>query len=238
MAGFLVFFASVIFTIARIGSFEVVINVAFYATLASAYGASLAVFHLIKKTKILVNLQATLGQKAKNSTSSDSAENIRRVRGITWTQIFLTVLRILAALAAAIALPWAVYDRQIFLNSGKPMMSVSLVDASPSLWIAFGAVSGAIGATTFFFIIEYVIRYNLDPNLGPYICESFRDDIEVMFKILSLPINDIDAKQVQDRETWEYVAREFLHKYRFDTVFAADRFGAIFQYIQSGMDPR
>jgi len=105
-------------------------------------------------------------------------------------------------------------------------------------WTALGAVSGAIGATTFFFIIEYVVRYNLDPNLGPYICESFRDEIEVMFKILSLPINDIDAKQVQDRETWEYVAREFLHKYRFDTVFAADRFGAIFQYIQSGMDPR
>lgn len=230
MAGFLVFFASVIFTIARIFSISVLTTVAFWATVASAYGASLAVFHLIKKTKILVSLQATLGQKARSSTSSDSAENIRRVRGITWTQIFLTVLRILAALAAAIALPWAVAEQQF----GD---SLSVNENIP-YWTALGAVSGAIGATTFFFIIEYVVRYNLDPNLGPYICESFRDEIEVMFKILSLPINDIDAKQVQDRETWEYVAREFLHKYRFDTVFAADRFGAIFQYIQSGMDPR
>jgi hypothetical protein len=47
--------------------------------------------------------------------------------------------------------------------------------------------------------------------------------------------NEIDTKIVQDRENWEYVAREFLHKYRFDTVFAADRFGTILQYIQSGM---
>jgi hypothetical protein len=55
---------------------------------------------------------------------------------------------------------------------------------------------------------------------------------------LSRPINDIDTKQVQERETWEYVAREFLHRYRFDAVFAADRFGSILQYIQAGMDSR
>mmetsp|Transcript_42374 Transcript_42374/g.47161 ORF Transcript_42374/g.47161 Transcript_42374/m.47161 type:complete len:82 (-) Transcript_42374:141-386(-) len=42
-------------------------------------------------------------------------------------------------------------------------------------------------------------------------------------------------RQVQQRVTWEYVAREFLHKYRFDMVFSADRFGSILQYLQSGM---
>jgi hypothetical protein len=57
-----------------------------------------------------------------------------------------------------------------------------------------------------------------------------------MFNDLAQRQNDIDTKVVQDRENWEYVAREFLHKYRFDTVFAADRFGTIFQYIQAGME--
>jgi hypothetical protein len=89
----------------------------------------------------------------------------------------------------------------------------------------------------FFFIVEFVVRYNLSPKLGEFVCESFRDEIEAMFRVLSLPINDIDTKQVQERETWEYMAREFLHRYRFDTVFAADRFGSILQYIQAGMDP-
>jgi hypothetical protein len=36
--------------------------------------------------------------------------------------------------------------------------------------------------------------------------------------------------------SWEYTARMFLHQYRFDAVFAADRFGSILQYIQSGME--
>jgi hypothetical protein len=78
----------------------------------------------------------------------------------------------------------------------------------------------------------------LSPRLGECICEAFREEIENMYKVLDFPINDIQTKQVQERETWEYVAREFLHKYRFDAVFAADRFGSILQYIQSGMDPR
>jgi hypothetical protein len=57
-----------------------------------------------------------------------------------------------------------------------------------------------------------------------------------MYKGLSIPENQFDTRQVQQRVTWEYVAREFLHKYRFDTVFAADRFGSILQYLQCSME--
>jgi hypothetical protein len=150
------------------------------------------------------------------------------VRGITSTQILLTLARLVTAYAAAVALPWSVAQ-----NTGRIG-----TDKEIPIWIAFGAIYCAIGSTIFFFIVEYVVRYNLSPKLGEYVCEAFRDEIETMYKVLSKPINSIDTKQVQERETWEYVAREFLHKYRFDTVFAADRFGSIFQYIQSGMDPR
>jgi hypothetical protein len=45
---------------------------------------------------------------------------------------------------------------------------------------------------------------------------------------------ELEAKQKVEKDVWEYTAREFLHKYRFDTVFAADRFGTIVQHIQSG----
>jgi len=31
------------------------------------------------------------------------------------------------------------------------------------------------------------------------------------------------------------VAHQFLHKYRFDTVFDANRLGSILQYIQGGL---
>ena len=230
MAGLLVFVASVLFTISRIFSLGRLEAAAFWASIPSAYGAILACFHLVRKTSILIGLQAILKSKAKTSNSTDNADKIRRVFRITWTQILLTIVRLFAALAASVALPWSVAVQQ-FGNS------ISLDDNIP-FWIAIGAFGGSVCSTLFFFLVEYIVRYNLDPSLGPLICESFREEIEIMFKVFSLPLNDIDAKQVQDRLTWEYVAREFLHKYRFDTVFAADRFGSIFQYIQSGMDPR
>jgi hypothetical protein len=49
-------------------------------------------------------------------------------------------------------------------------------------------------------------------------------------------MNDIEPKLLQERRTWEYVAHEFCHRHRFDLVLSAERFGTIFQYIQSGMD--
>jgi hypothetical protein len=230
MAGFFVFVSSVLFTIARIFSIDVLLSIAFWASLPSSYGSLLVSIHWVRKFGILMGLQGVLGKKARASTSSDAADTIRRARRITWTQIFLVVTRLIASLAAAVALPWSIAERQF----GD---SISL-DRDIPFWIALGAISAAIGATLVFFVVEYVVRYNLDPNLAELLCESFRDEIEKMFDVLSLPLNEIDTKQVQERETWEYVAREFLHRYRFDTVFAADRFGSILQYIQSGMNPR
>ena len=61
---------------------------------------------------------------------------------------------------------------------------------------------------------------------------SSSGEIEQIHDAVKIPYNAIDTKQVQDRENWEYTAREFLQKYRFDTVFAAD----LLQYIQGGME--
>jgi hypothetical protein len=235
VAGFSVFWASVVFTISRlvklIGRIRVVlVDVAFWAVLASAFGAILASFHLWRKLLILVNLYFTLGEKFRNAPSSDDRDNIRKIRRVTFTQVLLTVTRLLAAGSATVALPWSVAVRQF----GDRIST----NADIPFWVALGSVCTAVGSTVFFFIVEYRVRYNLSPKLGEFVCESFREEIEAMFRVLSRPLNNIDTKQVQERETWEYVAREFLHRYRFDAVFAADRFGSILQYIQAGMDSR
>jgi hypothetical protein len=68
------------------------------------------------------------------------------------------------------------------------------------------------------------------------VCEPYRDEIEHIKNSYTKTGRalDLEAKQKIEKDTWEYTAREFLHKYRFDTVFAADRFGTIVQHIQSG----
>merc|ERR1719215_1118987 len=51
----------------------------------------------------------------------------------------------------------------------------------------------------------------------------------------SIPRNNVKTQQIQDKTLWEYVTREFLHRNRFDTLFSANRFGNIMQYLQSGL---
>ena len=68
------------------------------------------------------------------------------------------------------------------------------------------------------------------------LCEPFRGEIEQIKNSFTRSAHalELETAQVIEKDTWEYTAREFLHKYRFDTVFAADRFGTIVQHIQSG----
>lgn len=77
----------------------------------------------------------------------------------------------------------------------------------------------------------------LDPKLGPQVLEPFRDEILALKSRFVDPRAGgvgIETDQNIERDIWEYTAREFIHRYRFDTVFDSDRFGAIFQYLQAG----
>jgi hypothetical protein len=126
-------------------------------------------------------------------------------------------------------LPWTVYESR----RDEP-------DTDLPVLIAIIAVLMAVGATVFFFLVEFVIRYKLDPCLGRVVCEPFREEIIKIKASFSSKggraDTDIDTIQSLENEAWEYTAREFLSSsgYRFDTVFAADRFGSIVQYLQSG----
>ncbi|KAL3916452.1 MAG: hypothetical protein SGILL_005172 [Bacillariaceae sp.] len=227
----LVFIVSWIFSISRIitrlGGPSTVTEVGFWASLASAVGAILAAFHFVRKSMILLGLWCTLGGKIRAAgADKDARRALGRIKGVTFIQLLLTLARLGAALGSAVALPWSVAQ-----NAFPDKITT---DEEIPFWVALGAFCAAVGATIFFFLVEYIVRYNLPPKLGEFVCEAFREELETTYKVLALPQNSIDTKQAQERKTWEYVARDFLHRYRFDTVFAADRFGSILQYIQGG----
>jgi len=77
------------------------------------------------------------------------------------------------------------------------------------------------------------MRYSLTPALGPLVYESFRCEIFEIHDSFVRAENSSGAFTQKDRDTWEYTARLFLSEYRFDSILGADRFGAIFQYLQS-----
>jgi len=230
MTAFLVFFAAIINLTARATNSGFYADFSRWVLLPSVFGGILALFHFKRKLTILFRLWFVLGKNSKTMGSKDQRDKVRQVRRVTFTQILLVILRVITSGLACVALPWglatSVYGDKLSTDPYLPG------------YLAIAAVGTAVAGFIFFFFVEFYVRYNLSPKLGEFVCESFRPEIEAMYASFSLPSNNIDTTQVQERETWEYVAREFLRKYRFDSVFAADRFGTILQYIQSGMAPR
>jgi len=224
----LVFASSLTSAIATIFSLESVQRVALWAGIPASFGAILAVNHFLRKIRILGHLWILLKRRARSTKNVQDRMRLQEICRVTSTQIVLTMLRLGSAMAAAVALPFSLAENGFGNQIATPMML--------PFWIALAALGLAILSTFFFFVVEYVIRYSLNARWPVSLVESFREELDVLYWEFRKPWNDVETKQVQERETWEYVAREFLHRYRFDTVFAADRFGAILQYIQSGMD--
>jgi hypothetical protein len=146
----LTFAASVVFTVARIFSIDALNNFSFFATATSAMGAVLAAFHFVRKSRILTGLWFELRDKAAKAADAQKM-SIKQIETVTAMQIFLTLTRLGAAGAAAVALPFAVAENGF-------SDSISTNELLP-FWIAFGAVLTAVIATIFFFVVEYIVRY-------------------------------------------------------------------------------
>jgi uncharacterized membrane protein len=199
---------------------DTVLAAAAWAAVGTTLGSALATFHFVRKLRHLFNLFFCLG-------SMKTDKRVRTVRIVTLTQILLVALRLAAVAAAAVALPWAA-------AANSHLLSIS---ANLPRLISAIAVGPALCAMLFFVLVEFGIRYNLDPQLGYAVCEPFRETIEQTRKLFGnsgVVGESAIPWQELDREAWEYAARGFLHEYRFDTVFAADRFGTILQHLQSG----
>lgn len=229
VAGFLVFIASILFTISRIFDIDVLRDAAFYAALPSSLGALLAAWHLFRKTFILLGLLGKV--KAKKRAAAQDAEtnaNFNVVISATVHQIMLTILRFLAAFSAAGALPYAVAENE------KDREDEARGDIPA--WIAVGSAGTAALSVIYFLGVEYVVRYNLPVDLGPFVCRMFEAEIRDAYEKTAGPESVIQTPKKNERDHWEFAARVFLHEYRFDSVFAADRFGQILQTIQGGLD--
>jgi len=181
--------------------------------------AYLVILLLSRKMGHLIGLHSSMRRKAR---TSDNPRALRKALGILATQQFATLLRIVAGLGAAFSL----------ICTLEP-----IGESDKAELVALGSLALQIVSTIFLFLIEYSMRWNLDPKLGEYVCESYKDDIEDIKDIYSrsIPRNNVKTQQIQDKTLWEYVTREFLHRNRFDTLFSANRFGNIMQYLQSGL---
>jgi hypothetical protein len=150
--------------------------------------------------------------------------NLWHIRRLLLYQHFVSLMRCAAAAAAAIALPW----NQAVARDWYP-------DAIVAGWLSVGSAVLMIFSIIFQWIVDYVIIYNLDAKLGEYVCKAFEIDIMQMRSEFDRPLNSTVTRQVQEREAWDYTAKNFLHKYRFDAMLSANPFSSIFQYIKSGL---
>lgn len=186
--------------------------------------ALLAVFYIYRKLLLQIECDLALRKKIKKSSDPTAISRLQSIQLITHTQEFISILRIIASAAAAVALPWAWAARQGFYSRNFV-----------PIFIGLGSFGAQVVSTFFIYVFDYFLVYSLDPKLGEYICVAFNDELQRIKKDLIIPTNTVQTEHVQQRATWEYVAKVFLHKYRFDTFFGANRFSCVFHYIQSGL---
>uniref|UniRef100_A0A7S2ETP3 Uncharacterized protein n=1 Tax=Ditylum brightwellii TaxID=49249 RepID=A0A7S2ETP3_9STRA len=106
--------------------------------------------------------------------------------------------------------------------------------------VTFGLAIGAVGAFGISIFLQLIANlgmlYNVEPSAGIDVCSAFWGTLTKKHRLFSLGRSEksVMSPALEDRESWEYVAREFLTETRFDTVLGADRFNAVMQAIQSG----
>jgi len=236
VSGVLSFFTAIIFTIGNIGvaasdntlrGFDILTNIASVGFgFITPITALLSMFHLARKLFVLFGLSKHLSTKLPNGTDVQK-ETIRIVRSVTRTQELSVVMRFCASTFSAISLYWGWAARQPEITIGtRPLGPAHLAAAALILHVI---------SIIYLIFIEYFIRYKFDPKLGEHLSESFRGEIGTIFDSFAMPTLNTVTKQEQEALTWEYVSREFVHRYRFDTVFAADRFSALYHFLQSGL---
>ncbi|CAJ1944605.1 unnamed protein product [Cylindrotheca closterium] len=220
----------------RVG--DLTVDLAYFAFLLTAgWGLVISILPVLKKFYLLWGVWWNLGGK-KRTRSKEKGPALRKLRRLTLFQIFLVYLRFCAGSASGIALVWNVALRVFPEEISSDLIVLSWISKREYGLFAAG---GAIGLTLFVnflsLISDFVLQFGLSPRTAQFICEGYRKQIEKTFKRMDIRKNDVESKLMQERRTWEYVAEEFCHKYRFDLVLSVDRFGAVYQYILSGMDP-
>jgi len=189
--------------------------------------ALLSTFHLLRLLILLASTGCTVAGKVGKAATPDAKRKLRHVYCMSFVSFCANLMRMSASIAAAVSIPWNLAATVLVKNASGPL------NRDYPSYVAIAAVSTHVISVFTLLFIEYTIRWSLDTQLGAYICSVFVDEIKAMKTKLSLPKRSIDPGYVHERTAWEYVARDFLHHYRFDVVFQANRFGSIFQTLQN-----
>ena len=230
------FCTGIVFTVANIGDAVnpddwnrvLLIGASYSFGLLSPLSAILSVYYLLRKLRHLYTCKKALRKRMHLAANEDAKSHLTHIRGVILTQQVVTILRTIASAGAAVSLPWAWGLREEIFDGHQRL----------PLMLALAAVFLQIISVILRFLVEYTILYHLDPQLGEYVCVAFNEELQNLKKDLTVVKSETTTNVKHLRERWEYVAQAFLHKYRFDTVFAANRFGSILQFIQSGLVER
>jgi hypothetical protein len=189
-------------------------------------------WYLIRNFRlILQSIFALEGRKKFVHQCKKKRRVLHQILYIARVTLFLTGLRICATLGAAVLLPMGLAAS----FGGFPGRTFDL------LWLATALITTQIAVNIASFYVEYGLIYDITPNVGELIGVAFDGELKDMKNQLSLPHwneNNVHSEQVHERRAWEYVARAFLRRYRFDAVLGTNRYGSILQYIQSGLQLR
>lgn len=125
-----------------------------WTSLVSLIGSLLAINHFARKLGHLFRLASAL-----SVMKSDA--RVQRILVVTKIQEFVVFVRLLVSVAATIALPWAL----LVMQFDDEINNQSILQRLP-VYVAVFATGAAIFALALFFLVEFFVRYNLDPMLG------------------------------------------------------------------------
>ena len=232
----LIFVASTIYGISRIiaitvGNNSFLTAVGLWSQLVSVFAALVAfryyAFCFCHSLWLWVKLGVKISAK---KLDKDTRHGLRKIKSFVFVQYLLTIIQLCLVLSSITAVSWCVaataFPDKIWMGKIIP------------IYIALVAFCIVMGAMVFSLFLEFIFGYNLPPKLGEVVYEAFREEIEYLYVTLATSQNRFDTKLSLERITREYVAREFLHKYRFDTIFGSDRCGSILQCLQCGIEKR
>ena len=210
-----------------------------FLALVSAYSfgcitpisAVLASTYLIRKQGHLLRLNLRMGRIAPDVATTLISSTIKSVRRICLSEQISAAVGFVASLAAAVALPM-----NLVINQNLTTLS----NMSYASTIPFALGVGSLALLLLSFLLRLYItqfqRYTLSPCFGEHIGKCFERELQGLYDEFKTRRNIVEPDEVQNRRTWEHVAREFLHRWRFDTALQTNRFGSVLSYALSGRD--
>lgn len=238
---------------------RLLVDITAWAVVGTILGATIAVSHFRRKLGHLLFLFWQVSRRSgKRGGRRDSMSKTDAgvILSATVWQILLTLLRLFANLLACVALPWSAYQSSTGLKPFAELpRDVPLWCAAGSLGCTIIAtvlflfvelfvrynLDPKLGRAVFNLFekeIQDIYERELEGLLQAYLVvtstqHASRHPTET--RQLIAAANDViqhDDPTIEE-QAWELTARRFLssENFRFDTVFAADRFGSIFHYL-------